>query len=121
MRRLSSRARVLARRQPRAAKPARVSVRCAIGRSQRRPERPNPVRRVVVVDERDARGQRNGRPLAHFDCDDNEVFAIGNFSLNLDLQNLTRFRLGVTLKNGRESTVRAKPAVPIEPSWIGAV
>jgi hypothetical protein len=73
------------------------------GRSQRRPERPNPVRRVVVVDERDARGQRNGRPLAHFDCDGNEVFAIGNFSLNLDLQNLTRFRLGVTQS---ESMVR---------------
>src|SRR4051794_41818604 len=29
--------------------------------------------------------------------------------------------LGVTLKNGRESTVRAKPAVPIEPSWIRAM
>ncbi len=28
---------------------------------------------------------------------------------------------GVTLKNGHESTVRAKPAVPIEPSWIRAM
>ena len=26
---------------------------------------------------------------------------------------------GVTLKNGQESTVRAKPVVPIEPLWIG--
>jgi hypothetical protein len=28
---------------------------------------------------------------------------------------------GVTLKNGQESTVRAKPVVPIEPLWIGVM